>query len=387
MSEGSKPKFEIYLIVGYKSLYTKRPLISLTKFKRLVSSLQITEVTPNPFVNLEANFERKTLVFRSSEAHISIASQSQHIIDLRTLQRVGDPRPLPTQSAYMTGTDDYVLTFLEGTAASGVEISPFNYKARCQETVKRVYCNDYIASYGRNYMRLGHNVYFFTPQDKVYRLCLEGVKEGKEMRDELIVSEGSDIADIAVSEDQKYMFVLGAKGVLTKYRLLRGGKSCQKGETSNKQQLVLKKDLKADDKKEGKSRWLQGNYEFTAMLAFDDCLALAATYAYGSKKKVSVGLVSKSKLKLVSDCIQHDASDSPVHTFRSTLFHRSLRLLVAYGVYYYLSLFAVRGHTLHPIQLAFDCSPSFQNNLEMVDDVIVCAGENFVKAYRLKLER
>ena len=381
MSEGDKPKLEIYLIVAYKSLYKCKNSLGLGTFKRLVKNFTLTHVPENPINKVERSHPSNITVFSPKKGQIAIASHKLYTYETKEFKLVGMPSPL-SSFAYVSGNDKVVISFIEHG-----DIDVYNVKLKevasisNDKKIKATYFDGRFSAYGRPYLKRQDKVYYLTTNLKVAIAYLDLLEVNPQdpngFKD--ITQAITDIEDFTVDEYETTLYTTTKQGSICKFDLKQLKKST--GSLSP----FFNSDIINPSNTSAKFPIPAGTNVFTALLAFEDLLAVAICTK--SESKVGLALFDNRSLKQITQFIMHPSEGNyPIHVLRTEFPANRFRIIVAMGVYHFLSVYAVRQRTLHPVILNQQITKSYLNNCELTEKNLICTGQNAVLFFSISFK-
>ena len=381
MSEGDKPKLEIYLIVAYKSLYKCENSLGLGTFKRLVKKFTLTRVPDDPIKEVESSHPSNITVFCPKKGQIALASNQLYTFETKEFKLVGTPSPLSSY-AYVSGNGKVTVSFIEHG-----NIAVYNPKQQeatsinNDKKIKATYFDGRFSAYGRPYLKRQDKVYYLTTNLKVAIAYLDLLEVNPQdpngFKD--ITQAITDIEDFTVDEYETTLYTTTKQGSICKFDLKQLKKST--GSLSP----FFNSDIINPSNTSAKFPIPAGTNVFTALLAFEDLLAVAICTK--SENKVGLALFDNRSLNQITEFIMHPSPDChPIHVLRTGFPARKFRIIVAMGVYYFLSVYAVRRKTLHPVILNQQITKSYLNNCELTEKNLICTGQNAVLFFSISFK-
>jgi len=373
MSEGDKPKLEIYLIVAYKSLYKCKNSLGLGTFKRLVKNFTLTRVPENPINKVESSHPSNITVFSPKKGQIALASHKLYTFETKEFKLVGTPSPLNSY-AYVSGNGKVVISFVEhGNIAvyNGDKKEPTSINN--DKKIKATYFDGRFSAYGRPYLKRQDKVYYLTSSLKVAvaNLALLEINPQDPNGFKDITETTTDIEDFTVDENEITLYTTTRQGSISKFDLKQLKKSTEPLSPT------LSKNIADPNDKSAKYPIPTDTKVFTALLAFEDLLAVAICTK--SESKVGLALFDSGKLNQITEFIMHPSEGIyPIHVLRTEFPAKKFRIIVAMGVYHFLSVYAVRQRTLHAVILNQQITKSYLNNCELTEKNLICTGQNAV---------
>jgi len=311
---------------------------------------------------------------------------------------VEDTKVVLDSCAYVIGNDKIVVDLAEYGQPKALDlINPGKSNFfDLPSGIKKSYFEGRFSTYGKGYVRVNNVVFYLTENSTIAMIDLERLLKDKSdteaskeitpkvegLEDFTVTANRSHLSTISKS----HLFTLSKTGTVTKYKLTHLFEK-------NFESLLIKS-VALSPKSKPKCELPSGKHQFTAILAIEDYFVCAFSISQESQGNqetegtpVCLGLFSQKDLTQLSACITHEASiNYPVHVLRTSIFKKRFRLVVAMGVYYYLSIIAIRDHQIHPVLLGHKFSTSYLNNCELTDKYLFCTGQGATFSFKLNLK-
>lgn len=384
MSEAKKSSLEIYLIASYRPLHS-RQLVSLSAYKSLQSSFTLTPLTL-PLHNPPSSH---CTVYSPCKGMLTLASSTLWNIHIDTLT-VEDTKVVLDSCAYVIGNDKIVVDLAEYGQPKALDlINPGKSNFfDLPSGIKKSYFEGRFSTYGKGYVRVKNVVFYLTENSTIAMIDLDRLLKNKSDTEasKEITPKVEGLEDFTVTDNLSHLFTLSKTGTVNKYKL--------RNLLEKKFESLLINSVALSPKSKPKCELPSGKHQFTAILAIEDYFVCAFSISQESQgtqetegTPVCLGLFGQKDLTQLSACITHEATIKyPVQVLRTSIFRKIFRLVVAMGVYYYVSVIAIRDHQIYPVLLGHRIYTSYLNNCELTDKYLICTGQGATFSFKLNLK-